>query len=132
MKMDEDKYLEKLVDYIMKDQTLETPSIDFTSKVMAQMTATKTNEVKVYKPLISKPILIGFIGFIIALIAYCALNEQPNTSNQQLTYIDFSLLYDNYSLKSIRFSKITIYCVVLATAMFFIQISLLKNHFKKV
>ena len=48
--MEEDKYIEKLVDQIMKDQILESPSFDFTSKVMAQVTVAKTNEITVYKP----------------------------------------------------------------------------------
>jgi hypothetical protein len=132
MKMDEDKYLEKLVDHIMKDQTLDSPSVDFTSKLMTQITVAKINEVKIYKPLISKPVLVGIMGSIIALIAYSVLNEKPQTSSQWLAYVDLSFLYDNYFLKSIRFSKITTYSVVLATAMFFIQMSLLRNHFKKV
>lgn len=42
MNVNEDKLLENLVDTIMKDSKLETPSLDFTTKVMLQVLTTKT------------------------------------------------------------------------------------------
>ena len=49
MEANENKELEKLVDKMMSDLTLESPSIDFTSKVMAQVVVTKTSDVTLYK-----------------------------------------------------------------------------------
>lgn len=126
MKMEEDKYIEKLVDHIMKDQKLESPSFDFTSKVMAQVTVAKYSNVTEYKPLISKSGLIGIIGCIIALVTYSILNETQQTSSLS-QFINFK--FTNNFLELFHFSKITTYSVVLATIMFLIQIPLLKNYF---
>ena len=46
MKENEDKFLEKLVDTIMKDSKLEKPSLDFTAKVMSQVFTTKNLFIK--------------------------------------------------------------------------------------
>ena len=51
-----DKHIEKLVDKAMKDSVLETPSFDFTSKVMQHVTATSKSKATVYEPLISKKV----------------------------------------------------------------------------
>jgi hypothetical protein len=128
MKMEEDKYIEKLVDQIMKDQTLESPSFDFTSKLMAQIIAAKTNEVKVYKPLISKPVWIGIIGSIVLLFTYNMLyGNQP--SNGLLAKLNFNSFYVLHLGEMFHFSKVATYSVVLSTLLFFIQIPLLKNYF---
>lgn len=126
--MDENKYIEKLVDHIMKDQTLESPSFDFTSKVMAQVTVTKTSEVKEYKPLISKPVWIGIIGSSILLAAYNILygNQQ---SNGWFAKLDFNSFYSFQIGEMFHFSKVATYSIVLGTLLFFIQIPLLKNYF---
>jgi hypothetical protein len=126
MKMEEDKFIEKLVDHIMKDQKLESPSVDFTSKVMVQVTVAKSSNVTQYKPLISKSGLIGIICFIIALVTYSILNKTSQTSSLSQF---FNFNFTNNFLGLFHFSKITTYSVVLATIMFLIQIPLLKNYF---
>jgi hypothetical protein len=126
MKMEEDKFIEKLVDHIMKDQKLESPSVDFTSKVMVQVTVAKSSNVTQYKPLISKSGLIGIICFIIALVTYSILNKTSQTSSLSQF---FNFNFTNNFSGLFHFSKITTYSVVLATIMFLIQIPLLKNYF---
>ena len=65
MKVSEDKNIEKLIDHLMKDTTLESPSFDFTSKVMSQVTVTKTSDITTYQPLIStRTFLVIFIGLV--------------------------------------------------------------------
>jgi hypothetical protein len=128
MKANEDKLLEKLVDNMMKDSVLETPSFDFTTKVMSQVLATKKSEVYVYKPLISKPVFIVTFGCFILLFMYLFINKDTQT-NTLVNYPNFDFIH-NINLSSIyNFPKITIYTVVLATFMLFIQISFLKKHF---
>jgi len=124
MKENEDKFLEKLVDTIMKDSKLEKPSLDFTAKVMSQVLTTKTSEVYVYKPLISKYVFILVFGSFITLLFYL----EPQTDNW-IDYISHRVFYNIYSTAQFAFSKITIYSVVLATLMLVIQISFLKKHF---
>lgn len=124
MKANEDKLLEKLVDNIMKDSVLETPSLDFATKVMSQVLITKTSEVYVYKPLISKYIFILVFGCFITLFFYL----EPRTDSW-INHLSYSIFYNNHSTSLCSFSKITIYSVVLATLMLFMQIYFLKKYF---
>jgi hypothetical protein len=130
MKANEDKNIEKLVDHIMKDTVLESPSFDFTSKIMSQVLATKTSDVTVYKPLISRTTFIAIFGCIIALFIYLFISGAQQT-NGWFSNLNFNLLYNNKLASIFKFSKITTYTVVLTTLMLFIQIPLLKNHFDK-
>lgn len=130
MKANENKHLEKLTNLIMKDQKLESPSSDFTSKIMSQIAVKKTSTATVYKPLISKSVLIGIIGGIIALAGYSILfgNHQ---SNEKVVYFDFSVLYNNNFMELLRISKTASYSILLTTLFLFVQISFLKNYFDK-
>ncbi|MEO8235799.1 MAG: hypothetical protein ABI549_10335 [Flavobacterium sp.] len=130
MKANEDKNIEKLVNHIMKDTALESPSFDFTSNVMSQVFATKTSGVTVYKPLISKTTFIAVFGFIIALFIYLFINGEQQTSAWS-TYLNLNGLYENKLTTIFKFSKTTTYAVVLTTVMLLIQISFLKNYFDK-
>lgn len=130
MKTNEDKQLEKLVARMMKETTLDTPSIDFTSKVMSQVLATQKSETTIYKPLISTPTFIIIFGGLIFLIAFILTNGNTSSNN---TYLNLNLnFFTNFNpVRSFHFSKITTYSVVLTTLMLFIQIPLLKNYFDK-
>lgn len=129
MKGNEDKNLEKLIDNIMKNQTLESPSFDFTSKIMSQVDVSKTSSVTIYKPLISKSVLIGIIGSIIALVGYGILFGAQ--SNKRSVYFDFSFLYNSSFLDTFHISKTATYSIVLASLFLLIQISFLKNYFDR-
>ncbi|WP_306352518.1 hypothetical protein [Flavobacterium sp. '19STA2R22 D10 B1'] len=130
MKENEDKQLEKLVDQIMKSTTLESPSFDFTSKVMSQALALKTNNATVYKPLISKPILIGILGSFIALIIYLFTTTKP-LADSSFSGIDFNLVSAPIVSSIFKFSEITIYTTVFATIALFVQIYFFKKQFEK-
>lgn len=127
MKENEDKFLEKLVDTIMKDSKLEKPSLDFTAKVMSQVYTTKTSEAYVYNPLISNSVWIIIFVCVTAFFSYVFINGDPQTERfignyfSQVTNGGLSFLFE--------LSKITLYSVVIATFMLFIQISFLKKHF---
>lgn len=126
MKENEDKFLEKLVDTIMKDSKLEKPSLDFTAKVMSQVLTTKTSEVYVYKPLISKYVFILVFGCLITLFFYL----KPQTDNS-FNRLSDSVFYNIIRMSLFSFSKITVYSVGITTLLLFIQISFLKKHFEK-
>ena len=125
MKPNEDKLLEKFVDTIMKDSVLETPSSDFTSKVMSQVLTTKTSEVYVYKPLISKYVFILVFGCLITLFFYL----KPQTDNS-INRLSDSVFYNINRMSLFSFSKITVYSVGITTLLLFIQILFLKKHFE--
>lgn len=126
MKAKEDKTIEKLANKVMSNATLDSPSFDFTSKVMSQVLAVKTTNATVYKPLISKPTFIVVFGCIFTLFIYIFMNSESQTKSW-FNYVDFSPMY----FSSFNFSKITTFAIVVSTLMFFVQIPLLKNHFEK-
>jgi hypothetical protein len=129
MKANEDKLVEKLVDHIMKDAVLTSTSSDFTSKVMLQIAATQTSKTTVYKPLISKSVLILILAGVVALFIYVILDKTPQKS--WADDLDFNLIFENSLNPLLKFSKITLYCAVFTTIMLFMQISFLKKHFDK-
>lgn len=128
MKESEDKKLEKLVDHLMKGTELESPSFDFTSKVMLQALASRTNEATVYKALIPTSVFIGILAGFIALTIYLLTNADIQTNNWFLT-MDLSSIDTFTSTSFFEFSKITTYSVVFTTLILLIQISFLKKYF---
>lgn len=126
MNTNEDKQIEKLIDKMMKNQTLETPSFDFTSKVMSQVMATKTSSITTYKPLISKKILLTIFSVLLTLIISSFFYDATGSS-RWVPHIDF-IPFNNITA-SYEFSTVTTYSVVLTAIMIFIQIPILKNYY---
>jgi len=123
-----DKNIENLIDKMMAENTLESPSIDFTSKIMSQVLVAEKSKIKAYKPLISKSAWI-FIGFcLIALTAY-SVYSGSNISNFEIV----NLFSDKVStlFSGIHFSKNILYSILIVPFMILIQIGLLKNYFNK-
>ena len=85
MKAKEDKNLEKFVDKIMKDASLETPSFDFTSKVMSKVFVAQNSETTMYKPLISKLGLTLVLSGIFMFFGYFSFNGNAQ-SNKSVSY----------------------------------------------
>lgn len=130
MEVTKNKELEKLVDRMMSDATLESPSLDFTSKVMSQVLSTKTSNSTVYKPLISKSVFMAVFGSVFLLFFY-VINFGKTTTESWFTFFNYSKLYNNWFLSNFTISKISMYAVVVLMIMFCIQIATLKNHFDK-
>lgn len=133
MKAKADKEIEKLIDKMMKETTLESPSFDFTAQVMSQVLKIKTNKVTVYKPLISKWIWYGIFISMLGLIAYLSFNDSVVTDGLLEKY-NFGIL-PKFSISNIfsglHFSRTTLYACILLTVMLFIQIPILKHHMDK-
>lgn len=128
MKANEDNHIEKLIDNMMKNQKLDTPSFDFTSKVMNKVMESKKSQTFTYKPLISKQTTIIILSAIAIIVSYALLQGTSGPSKWTIT-LDFSFLYKNNISGMFNFSKITTYGSVLGTIMLFIQITFLRNHF---
>lgn len=128
MKASEDKHLEKLVDKMMKNQTLETPSFDFTSKVMNQVLESKKNKVFTYRPLISKQTAFAIFGITVLIIIYAILNAN-SSSSKWISMVDLSPIFKNGFSELFNFSTITMYGTVFGTIMLLAQITFLQNHF---
>jgi hypothetical protein len=128
-----DKNLEKLIGGIMKEATTESPSPDFTNRVMADVIEESKRNVFVYKPLISRTgwfiILTGILGSLIYL--YLSGGAAAESASTLLPFKEIQV--DQYfsGLHRFVFSTTTVYIVVLATLMIFIQITLLKGYLSK-
>jgi uncharacterized membrane protein len=123
-----DKNIENLIGKMMSEDTLESPSIDFTTKIMAQVLVAEKNKVKIYKPLISKTIWV-IIGFsLLALTVYASLfsGTEYNLGIDKSYTERFSTLFSG-----IHLSKNILYAVLIVPFMILIQIGLLKNYFDK-
>lgn len=123
-----DKNIENLIDKMMAENTLESPSIDFTSKIMSQVLAVEKRKIKAYRPLISKPMWV-FIGLnLIALTIYSIF-----TNNDVSNFEIVKLYTDKAStlFSGIHFSKNILYAILVVPFMTLIQIGLLKNYFDK-
>jgi len=123
-----DKEIENLIDKMMSENTLESPSFDFTSKIMSQVLVAEKSKIKAYKPLISKTTWI-FIGIsLIALTAYSIY------SNNGISNFGIDKTYSDKSsalLSGIHFSKNIMYALLIVPFMVLIQIGVLKNYFDK-
>lgn len=128
MKANNDKLLEKLVDKIMKDSQVESPSFDFTANVMSKVLTAKTNEAYVYKPLISRSVFFLVFGSVFLLFLYVFINGESSTGGWT-NYLDYTKFYSEFFISFLSFSKETTYIIIAATLMFLIQISFLKKYF---
>ncbi len=129
-----DKQIEKMVDKMMKETSLESPSFNFTDMVMAQVLEAKTSQVTVYKPLISKWIWYAVFASMIGLMVYLTFNDSNPASTglfdklnlKALPSLNISKAFENF-----HYSRTTIYACVLLTVMLFVQIPILKYYMDK-
>lgn len=131
MKANEDKNLEKFTDKLMKETSLDSPSPDFTSMLMAQVKATEIERATVYKPLISKRTWFIILGAIIALAGYFIFNPGTQAAGWSPNLDLSSVNEDLKNLSAFKFSTITMYSVLLLAVLLVVQITFLKNHFNK-
>ena len=126
-----DKHIEKLVDKTMKKASLESPSFDFTSTVMAQVNALEQSTVTTYKPLISKPMWFVIFAVALAIVGYIILGTSANQSGW-INFVDLSVLTDNKIsniFTGFKVSNLVTYAIVLFGIMLFIQVPILKRNF---
>jgi hypothetical protein len=123
-----DKNIENLIDKMMRENTLESPSIDFTSKIMSQVIVAEKSKIITYKPLISKTTW-AFIGIcLLALIAY-SFYSNNDTSNFKVAQLYSDKVSGLFS--GIHFSKNVLYALLIVPVMVLVQIGVLKNYFDK-
>ncbi|UTN05430.1 hypothetical protein L0669_05840 [Flavobacterium bizetiae] len=123
-----DKEIENLIEKMMSENTLESPSFDFTSKIMSQVLVAEQSKIKAYKPLISKSAWI-FIGISLAALTAYTIYFNNDIYNFEIakTYSDkASALFSG-----IHFSTNVLYALLVVPFMVLIQIGVLKNYFDK-
>jgi hypothetical protein len=128
MKEHTNKPIEKLVDKVMKSSSLETPSFDFTAKVMSQVMAHSKSGVTVYKPLFSKSAWVVLLLVATVLIAV-SVYSNDSSSLGLLDKLDLSKLPNLFS--GIKISQTAMYSLLMFAIMMCIQVPLLKHYFNK-
>ncbi len=133
MKEKENKKMDVLIEDVMKQTELESPSLNFTSNVMQQILADSKSSATVYKPLITKTGWVGLFLSVLALVLYIVVSGDSQNS-EWFNAIDFSVLtkFNLTNLFSgIKLSNTTLYAFILFGGMICVQIPLLKNYFDK-
>jgi len=133
MKEHTEQHLDKLAKKVMQLSSLESPSLDFTAKIMAKVEASATSSITVYKPLISKS---GWL--IISILVIGGLTYGIFSSGLEglgwFDNIDYSIISNNKvteAISGITFSKTLMYAIGLCGLVFFIQIPMMKHYFDK-
>ncbi|MET3025358.1 hypothetical protein ABXT06_01650 [Flavobacterium sp. UW10123] len=126
-----DKNIEQLIEKMMAEDKLQSPSIDFTSKIMAEVQVLEDKKLKTYKPLISKTVWMLMGAAVIALIIYISLFSSAE-SNLEIDKVG-ELYSDKISntFSGIHFSKNTMYAILIVPIMILVQVGILKNYFDK-
>ena len=123
-----DKNIENLIEKMMEETTLQSPSIDFTSSIMSQILVAEKAKIKPYKPLISTSTWI-FIGITLAVLVLYNVFFAETQNNLEIgkSYTDkISAL-----VSGIHVSKTLLYALLIVPFMILIQIGDLKNYFDK-
>ncbi len=131
MKSKNDKQIEKLVDTMMAESLLESPSIDFTAKVMSGVLSAENSKTLVYKPVISKKAWFIIFATVIALFAFLLLNtkSEASTINFDFSIFSFDKIFASFS--GFHISSLMGNVLLAAAIMLFIQIFLLKSYLNK-
>ena len=131
MKNREDKNMDKLIASLVSETSVESPSVDFTAKVMSGVFAVEKNTAFVYKPTISKRAWQIILGIIIALFAVLLFNT-PTISEGNKFDLTFSY-FDKFAkaVTAFQFSSLTANILFATSVMVFIQAFLLKSYLNK-
>jgi len=127
--MDNQKELEQLIDKIMNNDVLDSPSADFTKNVMASLSVERSPYF-VYKPLLPKYIFavvaVVFVALIFGIFNFYGITE---TNPRYLESLNEASSRFTELFAQIRFSKTIGYIIFFAGLMFCVQTVLLKKHF---
>ena len=131
MQNSQDKNIEKLVENLMSGTSLDSPSIDFTAKVMSGVFKVEKKKAFIYKPIIPKRAWIIILGTVVALFAFLLFKTAGTStgSNFNWAFLNWDKLPKVFS--GFDFSTLTANVVFTASIMAFIQVFLLKTYFNK-
>jgi hypothetical protein len=131
MENNTDKNIEKLVERMLQEVEPDKPSIDFTTKVMADALALNKNRSMVYEPLLSRRTwILIFLGIITVFIySYITIGATPSGFNLNFTVFNLDRL--EKILPSVQISSVTGNVILFAALMVLIQILFLKKYLDK-
>ncbi|MBT8309889.1 MAG: hypothetical protein HKO72_04610, partial [Flavobacteriaceae bacterium] len=114
------------------ESSLESPSMDFTSQVMAKVDALAKSDVTTYRPLISKRVWTIVAIVMVASVVYLLFNGANEES--LLASLDLSVLSENKltnAFSGLNFSRTIAYAVGILALMMAVQVPLLMGYFEK-
>jgi len=127
-----DKKLDEFTEKLLKDFSRETPSFDFTTKVMSKVEVLSDSHVTEYKPLISKKIWVVLVMLILGAFAYLIFGDvQMESTLLSALQSDIRSNLQVLNLPHFEISNVFLCAVIGFTFFISIQILLLKNHFNK-
>lgn len=123
-----DKHLEELVEKLMLEGTLESPSQNFTDNVMDEVLSISKPKSLVYKPLIPKVVWAFIILGVLSIIVY-VLYSQPTSGESWFGQLGLSELKLNpLEGISFKFSSVFMYAMLCMALMLGVQIGVLKRY----
>ena len=133
MKEYTEQHLDKLAKKVMQLSSLESPSLDFTAKIMAKVEASATSSITVYKPLISKSGWLIISILVIGGLTYGIFSNGLEGLGW-FDNVDYSIISNNKvteAISRITFSKTLMYAIGLCGLVFCIQIPMMKHYFNR-
>ena len=130
MENNAEKHLEQLSRKIMGKSNLESPSKDFTVKLMSHIKAYSKSKAFVYKPLISKPVWVVLILSLASLLVYSTLFASKETDSPSKLLVWKAYLTEHLGnlFSGFQLSEITFYALILFCGMLYVQIFILKTQ----
>ena len=129
MESHSEQHFNDLAKKVYKSTSIESPSLDFTSKVMAKLEGQTSTA---FQPLISKKGWFGIAAVIIGVITFSFFGNVQGLSF--LENVDLSILSNNKvsdTLSSIQLSQTLVYCVAIFGAAWLFYVPLMKNMVDK-
>lgn len=127
-----DKKLDEFTEKLLKDFSLETPSLDFTTQVMSKVEALVDSQVTEYKPLISNRIWVVLAMLVLGAFSFLILGDvQMESTLLSAIQSDIKSNLQVLNLPDFEISNVFLYAVIGFTFFISLQILLLKNHFDK-
>lgn len=131
MENSEDQNIEKLIERILMNSEIESPSADFTRHVMSSVYASQKSRKIIYQPIFSKRTWFIIFTGIIAIFIYSFLNLNQQTPSFEINFSLFKLDRLEKFLSNFRISFLTGYVILLAAIAVMVQVFFLKKYFDK-
>ena len=130
MDKEHEKKLEAFVDKVMEEMPLESPSIDFTQKLMARIETESVKSVAASGPLIPKSILLFAASVFSAMLLYVLFFYGIDSGEGWFQDLQMEshfekvwMWFDTYTS-----SKIILYAMLAFGFLFMVQVPLLKRY----
>ncbi len=119
----------KDIEQLIKEAGTDQPSSGFLKNIMSQIELSETQKSQVYQPLISKKTWL--IMILTLVLSMCGILLLSDPKDSILNAIDYSFLNDIFiknPFSGYTLHKTAIYGILFLSALFFIQIPILKRR----